>query len=279
MNAFKVRTAVAATATTALLALGCAKQTTPSVAQSLKMTSSFQARPVAQNILDRVLDFILPLAQALVPSALVDSSGRVINLSSAWISIEEIEFETDESGANTDDDDHEIKFHGPYIVDLLASVPFQLDRQMLPQLSYKKIELKLHKTDAALPTGAPSQLIGNSIYLAGTIGSIDFSYTSDDTTDLEIAGPNGVTPDASKDLLVVLRFSDLFKRIDLSAISATTNISSTNRVPASNACPQIDTQASDLYTCIRKGLGSVSEFGEDDGDGDLDDSDDSSVDN
>jgi hypothetical protein len=42
-----------------------------------------------------------------------------------------------------------------------------------------------------------------------------------------------------------------------------TNISESNRVPATDPCPQIVTNSPDLYTCFKSGLTAEANFGAD----------------
>ena len=64
-------------------------------------------------------------------------------------------------------------------------------------------------------------------------------------------------------LVVGIKVADLFKKINLSGITANTLISDTNRVTASSPCVSIDASAADLYTCFRKGLEQAGKFGKD----------------
>ena len=90
-----------------------------------------------------------------------------------------------------------------------------------------------------------------------------------------VCGPNAIVPNSSEDMLIVIRISDLFRKIDLSSITGSTNIHASNRVNVPNPCPLIDSSATDLYTCFRKGFSTQGDFGNDDGDKDLDAKDDS----
>ncbi len=104
---------------------------------------------------------------------------------------------------------------------------------------------------------------------------VAFTYVTDDTTDFQVYGENAVYPESGKKLMVTFRIADLFKQIDLSAITADTDISATNRVNAVNPCPTIHASATNLYTCFRQGMNQAAKFGKDNGDDDL--SDDESV--
>jgi hypothetical protein len=129
--------------------------------------------------------------------------------------------------------------------------------------------MKLHEADS-LPASVPVQLTSKSVYFSGTVNGVAFSYAADDSTELEIGGPNPVVPNTAQDMLIVIRMAELFKKIDLSSIVGATDIHAGNRVNAVNPCPLIDASANDLYTCFRNGLSTEGNFGNDDGDKDLD---------
>ena len=127
--------------------------------------------------------------------------------------------------------------------------------------------------DGPAPAGAPSDLNSNSIYFEGSVGGNLFTYKADDNTEIEVGGDNGITPDASSNLILVIRFAGLFKKIKLSAITNGIVISTNNKVAEANPCPLIDASASDLYTCFRKGLETTANFGIDSGGHDLNETD------
>lgn len=52
--------------------------------------------------------------------------------------------------------------------------------------------------------------------------------------------------------------------MNLSAITATTNIDDSNRVSFTNPCPQIDNNSTDLFNCFYKGFEKESNIGQDD---------------
>jgi hypothetical protein len=229
------------------------------------------------SIKQMLFNSIFPTAKASVPSALTDASTQSVNLDTAWIVLKKIEFKTDEVAGAAESEDQELEYTGPYYINLLDPAPAPIATKDLPAMPFHRIKMQLHK-DGPIPAGAPSQLAGNSIYLAGTVGAHRISFASANSTEFSISGRTGITPDSQADLLVVFRFADLMRKIDLSSISADTAVSDSNRVPAVNACPQIDSSAADLYTCFRKGLESLAEFGKDsDGNGSLDDAHDQSV--
>lgn len=264
--------------TLAILATGCnsggsSPASSRSVTTGLTMTGSGQPA-VAQTKFQKLFSLMIPSAVALSPAPLVDSTNLSVNLTEAWVVIKEIEFEANEVADGSEVDGDEVEFQGPYFVDLLSDAPVSFGNAVLPATGIRRIKMKLHEADS-LPASAPVELTSKSIYLNGTVNGIAFSYAADDSTEIEIAGPNAVVPSSAKDMLVVIKTADLFKKIDLSSIVAPTDIHAGNRVNAVNPCPLIDASANDLYTCFRKGLETEGNFGNDDGDLDLDSNDDS----
>lgn len=258
-----------------VLATGCNQQSgskSPGITTGLSMTGSGQPA-VANARFHQLLNYVVPSAIALTPPMLVDSTNSPVSLSEAWVVIKEIEFEATEVAGGSEVDGDEVEFRGPYFVDLLSDAPVSFGEANVSLAGIRRIKMKLHEAES-LPASAPVELTSKSILFKGTVGGIAFSYAADDSTELEIGGPNPVAPSYSQDLLVVIRMADLFKKIDLSSIVAPTDIHAGNRVNVANACPTIDPSANDLYTCFRKGLASEGNFGRDDGDKDLDINDD-----
>lgn len=224
---------------------------------------------MAQTNTQKLFSLFVPSAIALTPPPLLDANNQSVSLSEAWVVIKEIEFEAQELPDGTETDGDEVEFQGPYFVDLLSVAPISFGDSAIPATGIRRVKMKLHEADS-LPAAAPVGLTSKSIYFNGTVNGFAFSYAADDSTELEIAGPNPIVPSSSKDMLIVIKMADLFRRIDLSSIAAPTDIHTGNRVNAVNPCPLIDASATDLYTCFRKGLSSESSFGNDDGDKDLD---------
>jgi hypothetical protein len=237
---------------------------------NFSMTSSNEVT-VAQNNIQKLLSTFIPTAIALEPLNLKDSGLRSVDLDEAWIVLKKIQFTsiaTDDSNSSDDS----IHYKGPFYVDLLSNNPVSFGEINLPVTGIRRVKMLLHKaTNGDFPSIAPSQLIGNSIYLKGQVNGLNFSFAADDTTDFSISGPNAVVPEEGKDFLAVLRMADLFKKIDLSDISEGTNISSSNRIVTStnDPCPEIHSQANNLYTCFKKGIALSAKFGKDNGDKDL----------
>lgn len=251
--------------------LGCAKASSGATATaSLKMTGSSQPATVASYKKGNpLLQLLSPTAVALAPPAMADSAGSAVQLTQSWIVVKEIEFKLEEAAGSSEVEGAEIKFRGPYVVDLLSTIPASFGAAEVPAGVYRRIKMKLEK-DAVLPAGSPSQLMGNSIYLQGVVATKSFSYTSQDGTEFKISGPGGVNISETANMVIGVKVSDLFKKINLTAVTNNVAISESNRVNAPNACPTIDASAMDLYTCFRKGLEQAGKFGKDsDDDGEI----------
>ncbi len=237
---------------------------------SFSLTGSGQ-NSVAQTNTHKLFTAIIPSAYALTPPPLFDVNGQEVTLVDAWIVIKKIQFDSQEISSNIGSEG-EVKFNGPFVVDLLSDSPESFGSVLLPAKGIRKVKMQLHRAEQ-LPPEAPVELLGKSIYLNGRVNGIPFSYSSADSKEFKIRGPHAIIPDTSSEMLAVIRIADLFKKIDLSNILTPTEISSQSRMAISNPCPLIDPSAIDLYTCFRKGLESEAEFGKDNGDMDLDDSD------
>jgi len=256
------------------LLTGCnqgSKSNVPMVKTGFAITGSGQ-NAVVKSDFQKVFSFFIPSAIALSPPLLVDSTGLNVNLAEAWMVVKEVEFENEELPGQAEVDGDEIEFEGPFFIDLLSNAPVSFGDSLIPQIGYRRVKMDLHES-SAIPAAAPAGLNGKSLYFSGSVNGVAFTYAADDSTELEISGPNPIIPTDSMDMLAVIRMADLFKKINLSSINVSTNIDTTNRVAATNPCPLIDPSANDLYTCFRKGIGTEANFGNDDGDMDLDGSD------
>ncbi len=236
---------------------------------SLYLSGSAQPTTVAKTFPTILLEALLPQASALIPSSLVDSQDHPVVLNLAWMAVKEIEFKSEESG--TTGEESEVEFQGPYFVDLLSVNPSPLDTSQVAIKDIRRIKMKLEPAgENTVPVDAPAELATNSIVLTGTVGGVNFTYISDDGSEYQVFGGQAIRPEDGVDLLLSIRLADVLRKIDLTAISTTTTISSSNRVSAATACPLIDASAEDLYTCFRKGLEQEADFGKDtDGDHEL----------
>lgn len=265
LNSLTKQTTILAAALTLSFSLsGCGKKnaTPSSVSSSLSMTAGSKSATVAMQ--KSWLDLVMPKALALVPATIVDSSGLTINLNSSWIVVRDIEFEASEVPGAAEVDGAEVSFKGPYFIDLLSISPVVLDTQSIPASGFQRIKMKLEKSGGtALPPGAPSAMSANSIYVKGTVGLNNFTYQSDDGTEMNIGGAKAVTPVDKGQVLVEINFSNIFKQINMSTVVNNEVITSSARHAGANLCPLIDSSAQDIYTCIRKALEKNANVGED----------------
>ncbi len=244
--------------------LGCAKASSGSTATaSLVMTGSSQPTTLASyKRSNPLLQLLSPMAIALAPPAMADSAGSPVQLTQSWVVVKEIEFKLAEVAGSSEVAGSEIEFRGPFVVDLLSSIPASLGTAQVPAGVYKRIKMKL-ESSATLPAGSPSQLAGKSIYLQGTVAGKSFSYTSQDGSEFKISGAGGVNVSDTASMVIGIKVADLFKLINLNAVTTGVAISESNKVMATNACPNIDASAADLYTCFRKGIEQAGKFGRD----------------
>jgi hypothetical protein len=213
--------------------------------------------------------WFFPSAYALTPPPLVDANMANVDLLEAWIVVKHVHFfRTADPSAQSTSADH---YQGPFFVDLLDGTPEPFGQIRMYTDGLRQVKMLLHKA-TSLPAGVPAALNGNSMYFRGQVNGFAFTYSSDDTTDFQVYGANAVYPENGKSLMMTIRIADLFKKIDLSAITADTDISASNRVSATDPCPEIFPGATNLYTCFRQGMNKEAKFGKDNGDDDLDDS-------
>lgn len=288
-NLFKVGLALGAIA-----AVGCAQKknetAATTVGTSFSMTASAAPRTVAmKSNIERFMDLFVPKATAGIPTNLIDKVDTVVTLDSAWIVVKEIEFKSAEVVGQESEDEanEEVKFKGPYFVNLVQAQAQVLDTQSIPAKTIRRIEMKLEAAEnnasASWPADAPTGLQNNSMYLSGTFGSgnTPFTFSSHDGTEFKVSGAGGIAPQDGQDLLLSIQFADIVRKIDLTALATAgdKNISDSNRVSASNPCPDIEVGLSDLFTCFRKGLESQAEIGNDsDHSGEIESNEDSAKD-
>lgn len=238
---------------------------------SLSATGSASVATVAKNLWQHLLQHLAPRAHALPPPATMsDAGGNTVTLTSSWYTIGEIEFKFDEVADGSEMDGDSVEFQGPYTIDLFSSTPQNFASGYIATTQIRRVKIKLKKT-LGLPAGAPADLLNRSLYFSGTVNGHSLTYYTEEESVMEVAGPNLVNAVNNSELLLEFRTANLVKRINFSAITTDVVINQTNRVPAVNPCPLIEPSASDLFTCLRKGLETESSFGRDeDGDDQLD---------
>lgn len=127
------------------------------------------------------------------------SGGRLsaeIVISEFKIAIRDIAFKNDDD-ENADFDTMEIKFRGPYILDLLVggdAIEQSLGAEEIPDGTYQELRFKMHK-DTDLPATDP--LFDRSIYLAGTIDGTPFEMWHDTSENLDVGRSTGVVVSAN----------------------------------------------------------------------------------
>lgn len=249
-----------------MVSISCQKSentTTGNPFVSLAVTSS-SANATVVKLRHNMMDLLMPKAFAYPPPAsLLDAVGNTVVIQSVWINIEKIEFKQLELADVGEVDGSDVEFQGPYSIDLLAASPVPIDAGRVSLGQLRRIKVKLARV-AALPVGAPAGFLTKSIYISGTVNGNSFSYSTQDETVVEIAGPQLVSVVENSTLLLELQTANLIKKIDLSSINSTVNIEDSNRVPVAGPCTNIDASASDLFTCFRKGFETESNLGRDD---------------
>lgn len=249
--------------------VGCQKNkntTTGNPFVSLAMTSSPANATVAMNN-KSIWDFLIPKSFAYPPPPLLlDSVGSNVTISSMWVNFTQIEFKYDEITSGSEIDGDSVEFNNIFAVDLLSNNPQPFASGAINVTNMRRVKLKLAKS-TTLPSGAPVGFLGKSIYISGTVNGHNFTYSTENETVVEIAGPTLVSAIENRTLLIELQIANLIKKTNLSSITSATDINDNNRVPFSNPCSNIENGASDLFTCFYKGLEKESNLGRDD-DGD-----------
>ncbi|MGZ3775908.1 MAG: hypothetical protein ACXVCN_19495 [Bdellovibrio sp.] len=211
-----------------------------------------------------LLNWVLPSVFAFpAPNSMLDHAGNAVTVQSFWMNIGEIEFKTSETADAGEIDGTDIGFAGNYVIDLLSSSPQVIGYNTVTVSTIRRIKMKLTKTNSPSTT-APSGLNGNSIFIQGQVNGNQFVFSSTEESEFQVSGPQAVTAEANKNILLEFKAANLIKKIDFSSVNISTVISESNRVSVSNPCPQIDSSATDLYTCFRKGLESETNLGRDD---------------
>ena len=189
---------------------------------------------------------------SILPS-LSDKTNRVVSVSNAFIAVKNIQFKTilNEKEFDLEKNAH---YKGPFYIDLLSDNPKPFGEITLPDSGVTSFRMLLHKGEDLPDDPSFSIMDDNSIFLSATVNGVAFTFAADYTANFEIQKFPAVIPDPGKNLVLVIKLADLFKKINLSAISSPKDIRSHNRIPAIDPCPTIEQGAEDLYTCFIKGL-------------------------
>lgn len=257
--------------------IGCSAKNNSAATQvtsTFKMTGSGATATVAINKKPSLWAVFINTAYAMIPSTLVDSTEATVNLTSAWIALKEVKFKSEDT-VESEDNQTEAEFKGPYFVNLLSNTPVALDTKAINQKSIQKIKIKLEASQASLPSDTPTELANNSIYIAGSVGGNNFTFQLNDESEILIAGHHSFLPIENSELLVEIQLANIFKQINMSSIINNEVIDHSHKHSGENLCQSIDASARDLYSCVLKGLEKHADFGEDhNGDGSLENNED-----
>lgn len=232
---------------------------------NFKMTASSAPASSVASYVSRFpwLNLLLRPALALPPpSSMTDANGLSVTLSEAWIAVKEIEFKATEIADQEEVDGQDVSFEGPFVVDLLSAQPESLGQARITTSLVRRVKMQLHNT-STLPAGAPAQMLDKSIYWSGSVNGHSLVITSREGYEFELSGQNGVGVAESANMLMSIQVANLFKKINLAAVTTDVVIDEQNRLAAVSPCPLIDESASDIYTCFTKGLETESNLGVD----------------
>ena len=236
------------------------------------MTGSSTAATVAlskQGIHFPLFFNFISRAVALPPPLLYDSAGVNISLNEAWISVKQVEFKASETTAVGEISGDSVSFQNPTAVNLIASNPQFFGQIRLNTSTLRRIKMQLSNVDV-LPSNAPAGLLNKSVYWKGTVGTRQFTFSTTEGFEYQLAGPNGVVLNENSNILLSIKIANLFKKINMAAVMDGVVITKDNRVSATTPCPLINSSAVDIYTCFLDGLKSEANLGRDDGnDGEL----------
>lgn len=184
-----------------------------------------------------------------------------INLNEAWISVKRVEFKSTQTAAAGEISGDSVSFDSPMAINSIAST-VQSFGQARIGASLRRLKMQLHNVEV-LPFGAPVKLFGKSFFWKGTVGAKNFTFTTTEGYEYELAGPNVVILNENSNVLLSIQIANLFKKINMTNVMDGNAISPGFGVPATNPCPLINASAADIYTCFKDGLKSKANLGED----------------
>lgn len=263
--------------TTAMM-LACEKKqsstTTGNPLVSLNMASSAQSTAVVLQSIDSWL-FKMFFAPAIAsqPPAMTDLNGNTVNLDAGWMAIREIEFEVNEVAGVDEVDGAGVEFPGPYVVNLFSATPDQIGKAQVAATSIRRIKMKLSKLESSLGS-SPNELLNNSVYFHGSVGAKSFSIASADGSEFQVGGPTALNTYDNMNILLSIKIVPLIAKINLSYLLTQADpivISDTQKYDTgTNICPSIDSSATTIYDCFRKGIEQQASLGDDqDGSGEI----------
>lgn len=214
------------------------------------------------NIKFPLLAAVLNQAVALPPPILKDSTNAAVSLNEAWISVKKIEFKATQSAVPGEVSGDSVSYETPTAINLIASNLQSFGQVRIGSTLLRRIKMQLHNVEV-LPSGAPVGLQNKSFYWVGSVDGRNFTFTSTEGYEYELSGPKDVVLAENSNILLSVQIANLFKKINMTAVTNGTEINQNNRVLATNPCPLINSSAVDIYTCFKDGLKSESNLGED----------------
>jgi hypothetical protein len=157
------------------------------------LTIGFAAGLISCNS-DETTTGVVNLKSEVAGSTSINTGGRLaaaIEITEFMISIRDVSFKN-EDDANPEFDTLDVKFRGPYLLDLLNAgdaVTETIGAQEIPNGNYKEIRFKLHKDE---DLASSSDLYDRSIFLAGTIDGTPFEMWHDTSENMDVGRTTGV---------------------------------------------------------------------------------------
>jgi len=200
-----------------------------------------------------------------------------VQLTDFQVAVDQIKFKQEGEAVNSPS--MEVEFTGPYFFDLLNGTGQPLSQQLgsvtVPAGTYDGIVFSLHK--AAAGDNPPTQLLGHTVYVAGTLNtSTSFTIDHDLSEEVTVTGPNGIVIDSTgvNNLIVNFDLMNVFS----TPVGGTTVIADLNTYATANPSVNpitISPQSADsalkaLADKFKEALKISTDFGEDsNGDGQL----------
>lgn len=260
-----------------LALIACEKQsntTTGNPMVSLSITSSQNSVAVAGLSFKKLFEYLfLPRAMASIPPPATDVAGNSVVLDQGWMVVKEIELEESEIPGAEEAAGGDVKFKGPYVVNLFSAIPDSIGATRVSSSAIRRIKMKLHRLEIAMDN-SPSELVGKSLFFRGTIDGKQFSFASEEGSEFQVGGPKPLNVYDNLNLLLSFRLAPIIGKIDFTAVKNQAGpviISDANKIDGGgNVCPSIDVSATTIYDCFRKALEQQAELGDDrDGSGEI----------
>ena len=143
---------------------------------------------------DPSIDGSVSLSMKSTGSTTINTGGRLagtVEITDFRIAVREVVFKN-EDDTNPQFDTLEVKFRGPYQLDLLngtEALTQTIGNAIIPNGSYKEIRFKFHKSEE-LP--AADKLFNRSLFVAGTIDGVPFELSHDTSENFDVGRTTGV---------------------------------------------------------------------------------------